>query len=126
MKLYRIILPVDNIEIASLFYAYVLGKEGIRVSAGRHYFELEGVILACYDPVADGDSDEPKWMQHPNQFVYFAVDDLEQVHTRLKSSHAKKVDDTIEWMPWGERLFYAEDPFGNPICFVDRATMFLG
>ena len=28
--------------------------------------------------------------------------------------------------PWGERSFYATDPFGNKICFVDRATMFTG
>ena len=28
--------------------------------------------------------------------------------------------------PWGERSFYVEDPFGNKLCFVDRATMFTG
>jgi hypothetical protein len=29
-------------------------------------------------------------------------------------------------MPWGERLFYAKDPSGNPICFVDEGTLFTG
>ncbi len=26
----------------------------------------------------------------------------------------------------GERLFYARDPFDNPICFVDEKTVFTG
>lgn len=28
--------------------------------------------------------------------------------------------------PWGERSFYAEDPFANKICFVDESTVFAG
>ena len=28
--------------------------------------------------------------------------------------------------PWGERSFYAHDPFGNPVCFVDERTLFTG
>ena len=28
--------------------------------------------------------------------------------------------------PWGERSFYLRDPFGNPLCFVDAATLFTG
>jgi hypothetical protein len=35
----------------------------------------------------------------------------------------------IETRPWGERSFYATDPFGNPICnpicFVDSRTLFI-
>jgi hypothetical protein len=29
-------------------------------------------------------------------------------------------------MPWGETLFYAADPFGNPISFVEAGTEFEG
>lgn len=29
-------------------------------------------------------------------------------------------------MPWGERMFWAADPFGNPISFVDEKTKFTG
>ena len=29
-------------------------------------------------------------------------------------------------MPWGERLFYANDIFNNPISFVDVRTIFKG
>ena len=28
--------------------------------------------------------------------------------------------------PWGERSFYLSDPFGNPLRFVDAATLFTG
>jgi hypothetical protein len=29
-------------------------------------------------------------------------------------------------MPWGETMFYALDPFGNPISFVEAGTEFTG
>ncbi len=32
----------------------------------------------------------------------------------------------VEAMPWGETLFYARDPFHNPICFLAQGTEFLG
>ena len=28
--------------------------------------------------------------------------------------------------PWGERSFYADDPFGNGLCVVDERTLFTG
>ena len=28
--------------------------------------------------------------------------------------------------PWGERSFYAEDPWGNPPCFVEERTVYTG
>ena len=54
-RLYRVILPVDDIDRADRFYTELLGLAGERVSPGRHYFDCGGTILACYDPVADGD-----------------------------------------------------------------------
>ena len=122
-KLYRVILPVSAIDDAARFYAAVLGLEGERVSPGRHYFDCEGTILACFDPRADGDDFDAR----PNpDHVYFAVDDVESVHERCAEAGCAKLDAEIATMPWGERLFYATDPFGNPICFVDRATVFTG
>jgi uncharacterized glyoxalase superfamily protein PhnB len=32
----------------------------------------------------------------------------------------------IAAMPWGETMFYARDPFGNPISFVRAGTEFTG
>jgi hypothetical protein len=28
--------------------------------------------------------------------------------------------------PWGERSFYAEDSWGNPLCFVEQGTVYTG
>jgi hypothetical protein len=36
------------------------------------------------------------------------------------------IDQGIDTMPWGERLFYARDPFSSRICFVDERTLFTG
>jgi len=58
-KLFRVILPVSDIERAAAFYKSVLGVAGVRVSSGRHYFDCDGTILACFDPNADGDGDRP-------------------------------------------------------------------
>ena len=119
-RLFRVILPVSDIEAATSFYAEVLGVPGDRVSPGRHYFPCGRTILACYDARADGDPGQAG----PNpQNLYFSVDDLEGVHERVRGSGARDIT-AIEVRPWGERSFYAEDPFGNPICFVDSETLF--
>lgn len=123
--LYRVIQPVGDIEAAARFYAAVLRAPGERVSPGRHYFDCGGAILACYDPLADGDALGKGWRHHENQYFYFAVDDLEAALGRVRGAGGA-IDAEIESMPWGERLFYARDPFGNPIAFVDAATLFRG
>ena len=58
--------------------------------------------------------------------MYFAVDDLEGYHTRVKGAGADRIDTAIEVRPWGERSFYCQDPFGNKLCFVDDRTLFTG
>lgn len=126
MKLYRIIFPVTDIEKAAEFYSGIFGMPGKQVSPGRHYFNLGGTILACYDPIADGDEIKQRWAFHENQYIYIATDNLETVHQKFIGSNSMHVDKSIETMPWGERLFYANDPFGNPICFVDSKTIFTG
>ena len=126
MRLFRVIQPVDDIELAARFYAQLLGFAGERVSPGRHYFDCGGTILACYDPVRDGDGRGGGWRHHFHQYCYFAVPDLEEVHARARRLDCTAPDARIASMPWGERLFYAEDPFGNPICFVDAASVFRG
>lgn len=126
MRLYRIIFPVWDIDTAVAFYSDVLGQDGKRVSSGRHYFDVGGTILAIYDPIADGDEINDKWAFHENQYIYISTDELEKVHQKITNSKCKYVDKSIKTMPWGERSFYANDPFGNPICFVDEKTIFVG
>ena len=128
-RIFRVIMPVADIARAAHVYGSLLEQDGMRVSPGRHYFECGGVILALYDPRADGDAAEPR----PNfEHVYFAVRDLEAVYDRAAriGGLAERVGDgnvpmgQIARRPWGERSFYMRDPFGNPLCFVDENTLF--
>jgi len=122
-RLFRVILPVSDIALAERFYSHVLGIPGKRVSPGRHYFDCGGTILACFDPKADGDSFEAT----PNpDHVYFAVKDLEAAHQRAAKAGCQWIEEKIQSRAWGERSFYAKDPFGNPICLVDETTVFTG
>ena len=130
-RLYRVVLPVNDLDAAVSFYAALLEQPGMRVSNGRHYFMCGGVILAIYDPRGDGDDRTPR----PNfDHVYFAVDDLEAVFARARTvgGLSTVVGDgglpmgEIARRPWGERSFYMNDPFGNPICFVDAASLYTG
>lgn len=130
-RLFRVILPVGNIEEAARFYAAVLGNAGVRVSDGRHYFDCGGTILACFDPRADGDEFEP--VSNPES-LYFAVDDIAVTYSACVRAGARLADGDVHGdpagevhiRPWGERSFYAVDPFGNKLCFVDQATVFTG
>jgi catechol 2,3-dioxygenase-like lactoylglutathione lyase family enzyme len=130
-RLYRVILPVRDIERGASFYGELLQTPGQRVSPGRHYFDCGGVVLALFDPLADGDRLELR----PNvEHVYFAVADLEAVYARAQrlGGLAAETGDgdlpmgQIATRPWGERSFYMRDPFGNPLCFVDERTLFTG
>ena len=125
IRLYRVILPVADIEVAAKFYGHVFGTPGERVSPGRHYFECGGVILACYSPAADGDELSEGWSFHDNQFLYFAVEDLEAVSRKVNEANGEVLTG-IETMPWGEQLFYAADPLGSRICFARADTLFTG
>lgn len=123
VRLYRILLPVSDIEQAAQFYTDLFGITGERVSPGRHYFKCGEIILACFDPRADDDGFDAR----PNQeHMYFAVDDLEGVFERARTAGCQRLDNRIETQPWGERCFYGSDPFGNPFCIVDENTLFTG
>ncbi len=124
-RLYRVILPVADIDAAATFYAHVLGEPGERVSPGRHYFDCGGMILACYSPAADGDEPVDGWSFHENQYLYFAVEDLDAVRQRVSEAGGELLSET-EAMSWGELLFYASDPFGSRICFARSDTVFTG
>lgn len=126
VELFRVIMPVEDLERAQKFYAKVLDMSGERVSVDRHYFQCGGTILACVHVAR---------RFRPNmENVNFAVDNLEATHKLFLEAISNGLGGeflegefgTIDTRPWGERSFYARDPFGNPICFVDSPTKFTG
>jgi len=122
-RIYRVIVQVSDIDQAAGFYGALFAQRGERVSSGRHYFDCGGVILACFDPRRDGDPFDAK----PNpDHIYFVVADLDAIFERAKGLDCREIDAQVKVQPWGERSFYARDPFGNPICFVEEKTVFTG
>jgi len=130
--LYRIILQVDNLDKAEEFYGRLLGDRGRRIPRGsRHYIDCGPVILALVDVNGEGIPGlEPKPLP---DYIYFSVNDLETVHQRARELGCLSTEDVhgesageIGKRPWGERSFYAHDPWGNGLCFVDENTLFTG
>lgn len=132
MRVFRILMPVPDVDAAANFYAKVFETPGERVSPGRHYFKAGEVVFACYSPNVEGGQSLPRPLETE---TYLAVKDLEAVYDRVLRAGATPSTETnhhagnlakIEKRPWGERSFYVSDPFGNPLCFVDERTLFTG
>lgn len=129
-KLFRIAFQVGDLDQAGAFYSNLLNDPGIPIPRGsRHYFDCGGVILALVDVTAGaGDQPEPT-----PDYIYFAVDNLDEVFARAKAMgclatdrfHDQNAGEIVK-RPWGERSFYCEDPWGNGLCFVDEKTLFTG
>lgn len=127
--LFRIILQVSDLDKAAEFYSNLLDDEGRRIPrASRHYFDCGAVILALVDPTAGGERAKPT-----PDYIYFAVHNLERVYARARELKCLSQEDVhgesagkIVVRPWGERSFYATDPWGNGLCFVDEKTLFTG
>jgi predicted enzyme related to lactoylglutathione lyase len=122
-NIYRIIIPVSDSEKAFDFYSRLLDTKGRNVGGGRYYFDCGAVILALLDNKKPPNS----------EYVYFSVSDLEAVYARAKELDCLSTDEVhgasageIAIRPWGERCFYAYDPSGNGLCFVDEKTLFTG
>ena len=127
--LFRIILQVDDLDKAEEFYGKLLGDRGRRIPrAGRHYIDCGPVILALVNVIDEGLQPKPL----PDN-IYFSVSDLETFHARAaelgclstEDVHGDMAGDIVK-RPWGERSFYVNDPWGNPLCFVDENTLFTG
>lgn len=123
MRLFRVIVPVSEIDAAAEFYEALLATRGRRVSSGRHYIDCGGTILALFSPRDDTDP----WDAQPNpEPVYFAVDDLDEIERRVNAMEQAQLDDPVTERPWGERSLYLRDPYGNRLCMVDERTVFTG
>ena len=125
-KIFRVTVEVNNIEEGAAFYSKLLGMAGKRHPGARHYFNCGGVVLAVLDVAAGGLVPVPG-----PKSMYFAVDDVNAVHKRAKELgalskfqvHGQPAADVIQ-RPWGEKSFYATDPWGNELCFVQEGTLY--
>lgn len=128
-KLFRVALQVADLDQASEFYAKLLDDPGIPIPRGsRHYFNCGPVILALVDVAKGGEKPQPT-----PDYIYFAVDNLQEVFARAKALdclandryHDQNAGEILK-RPWGEVSFYCEDPWGNGLCFVDETTLYTG
>lgn len=130
-RIFRNTLEVADGAATGEAYARLLGVPGRAVGGGRVYFDCGPVILALLD-VSAGPGRKAKPKPNP-QDVYFAVDDVRAVHRRAKALgwladgevHGEAGGEVVT-RPWGEKSFYAVDPFGNRLCFVDGKALFTG
>ncbi|MCI4335754.1 MAG: VOC family protein [Thermoplasmata archaeon] len=131
-RIFRLLIPAKDLAQSQRFYESLLGTPGRIVAPGRIYFDCGGVILGVLDFSAVPEADRAP----STEAVYFATDDLAGVYDRarqlgglspglLHNDPANPAGEIVV-RPWGERSFYATDPSGNPLCFVDADTMFTG
>ena len=126
-QLFRLTVEVGSLKAARAFYAELLGETGRVQPGSRCYFACGPVTLQVLDVSSVR-------RPHPAaKALYFTVRDLEAVYERARSLGCLAPDEThgaekggIVVRPWGERSFYADDPWRNPLCFVEHGTVYTG
>src|SRR5215813_4765429 len=126
-QLFRLNVEVGDLKAAIGFYTKLLGVDGRQQAGSRCYFEAGPVTLQVLDVSS---------MRQPHPVpkeLYFTLNDLDAAFERAKSLGCLSRDEVhdnpgggIAVRPWGERSFYAEDPWRNPICFVEQGTVYTG
>ena len=123
-QFFRLNVESGNLDQAINFYTTLLGVDGRKQPGSRVYYECGAVTLQ------DVQVEKPHTAA---KALYFTVKDLESIFERAKSLGAlsrESVHDApgggIVVRPWGERSFYVEDPWKNPLCFVEEGTVYTG
>jgi predicted enzyme related to lactoylglutathione lyase len=126
-QFFRLNIEVGDLNAAISFYSTLLGIEGRKQAGSRCYFNCGPVTLQVLDVST---SHQP---HSAAKALYFTVSDLEAAFERARALHslsAESVHDApgggIVVRPWGERSFYCEDPWKNPLCFVEEGTVYAG
>lgn len=123
-SLFRINIEVADIGQAQGFYETLLGQNGRPQMGQRCYFEAGGVTLQVVQTAAPHTAAKA---------LYFLTADLDALHGRASELgclakdqvHGEPAGQPVV-RPWGERSFYADDPWGNPLCFVEAGTVYQG
>lgn len=126
-QLFRLNIEVGDLKSAVSFYTKLLGVEGRQQAGSRCYFNCGPVTLQVLDVSS---SRQP----HPlPKALYFTVRDLEAVYDRARVLRCLSPEEVhhargggIAVRPWGERSFYVDDPWKNPLCFVEEGTVYTG
>jgi catechol 2,3-dioxygenase-like lactoylglutathione lyase family enzyme len=126
-QLFRLNVEVADLEAAISFYTDLFGVQGRKQPGSRCDFDCGPVTLQVLDVSSNG-------QPHPAaKALYFTVENVEAAFDRAKALSCLSREDVhdapaggIVVRPWGERSFYAEDPWGNPLCFVEEGTVYRG
>jgi predicted enzyme related to lactoylglutathione lyase len=126
-QFFRLSVEVGNLEAGVEFYTKLLAVPGRTQRGSRCYFQCGSVTLSVLDVSSSG-------RPHPAaKALYFTVKDLEAAFARAQALGCLSREDVhdapgggIVVRPWGERSFYAEDPWKNPLCFVEEGTVYTG
>lgn len=126
-SLFRITVEVGHLDQAVDFYSKLLALEGRKQPGSRCYFTCGPVTLQVVDVSSVG-------KPHPAaKALSFTVKDLDAVFARAETLGCLSREDVhgvaggaISVRPWGERSFYVEDPWQNPLCFVEAGTIYPG
>ncbi len=126
-SLFRLNIEVGDLDKAADFYARLLGMPGRRQAGSRVYFTCGAVTLQVVDTSTLG---RP---HRAAKALYFTVNDLDAAFARAQSLDCLSSEDVhgesggaISVRPWGERSFYVDDPWENPLCFVEAGTTYPG
>ena len=126
-QFFRLNIEVGDLASAISFYSKLLGIEGRKQAGSRCYFECGPVTLQVVDVTQ---SHSP---HAAAKALYFTVKDLEAVFQRAQELQCVAAEEVhgapgggIVVRPWGERSFYVDDPWNNPLCFVQEGTVYRG
>lgn len=126
-QFFRVNIEVGNLDEAIAFYTKLLAIDGRRDRGARVYFQCGAVTLQVVDVSS---------VRAPHtaaKALYFTVKDLDAAFARAEALGCLSQDDVhdapgggIVVRPWGERSFYVQDPWRNPLCFVEEGTVYRG
>jgi catechol 2,3-dioxygenase-like lactoylglutathione lyase family enzyme len=123
-QLFRLNIEVGDLAAARHFYGTLLGVQSRGQAGNRFYINAGAVALQVVGV--------PSPHVAPKA-LYFATANLDAVHATAASLNALSKElvhgltgGDISVKPWGERSFYADDPWGNPLCFVEAGTEYVG
>src|SRR5258708_1176468 len=113
---FRLNVEVGDLDAATSFYTKLFGVQGRTQPGHRCYFECGPVTLQVLDVSSNRQA-------HPAaRSLYFIVKDLEAAYQRARALQCLSRSEVhaapgggMVVRPWGERSFYAEDPWKNPL-----------